>query len=89
MILPDGNLLLYACDQSSPFHPKAVAWCEQLMSRPAPVILLPVAGFGFVRISTHSRSVAEVLQSNGMKLEQGVDQGVGQGGRSLAHLEGV
>jgi hypothetical protein len=27
MILPDANLLLYAYDQSSPFHPKAAAWC--------------------------------------------------------------
>ncbi len=55
MILPDANLLLYAYDQSSPFHPKAAAWCENLMSRSSPVILLPVVVFGFVRISTHPR----------------------------------
>lgn len=55
MILPDANLLLYAYDQSSPFHPKAAAWCENIMSRPSPVILLPVVVFGFVRISTHPR----------------------------------
>ncbi len=55
MILPDANLLLYACDQSSPFHAKAAVWCERLMGGTAPVILLPPALFGFVRISTHPR----------------------------------
>ena len=55
MILPDANLLLYAYDQSSPFHPKAAAWFENLMSRPGPMILLPAVVFGFVRISTHPR----------------------------------
>jgi toxin-antitoxin system PIN domain toxin len=55
MILPDANLLLYAYDQSSPFHPKAAAWCERIMSQSSPVILLPVVVFGFVRISTHPR----------------------------------
>ena len=55
MILPDANLLLYAYDQSSPFHPKAAAWCERIMSHSSPTILLPVVVFGFVRISTHSR----------------------------------
>ena len=55
MILPDANLLLYAYDQSSPFHPKAAAWFQHIMSRPGPVILLPAVVFGFVRISTHPR----------------------------------
>src|SRR6476620_693057 len=55
MILPDANLLLYAYDQSSPFHSKAAAWFEGIMSRSSPVILLPAVVFGFVRISTHHR----------------------------------
>lgn len=55
MILPDTNLLLYAYDQSSPFHTRAKAWCEEIMSGATPVILLPTVVFGFVRISTHSR----------------------------------
>jgi toxin-antitoxin system PIN domain toxin len=55
MIMPDANLLLYAYDQSSPFHPKAAAWCEHLMIHSSPVILLPAVVFGFVRISTHPR----------------------------------
>lgn len=61
MILPDVNLLLYACDQSSPFHPKAAAWCEHIMSGHSPVILLPAVVFGFVRISTHSRVFTDPL----------------------------
>lgn len=61
MILPDANLLLYACDQSSPFHAKAAAWCEHIMSSPSPVILLPVVVFGFVRISTHPRVFTDPL----------------------------
>lgn len=40
MILPDANLLLYACDAGSPFHPKAAAWWERLMNGRAPVILV-------------------------------------------------
>ena len=30
MILPDANLLLYACDAGNPFHPKAAAWWGRL-----------------------------------------------------------
>jgi uncharacterized protein len=55
MILPDVNLLLYACDQSSPFHPQAAEWFETIMNDSSPVILLPTVVFGFVRISTHPR----------------------------------
>ncbi|MEO8614646.1 MAG: TA system VapC family ribonuclease toxin, partial [Luteolibacter sp.] len=61
MILPDANLLLYAYDQSSPFHPKAAAWCEKIMSSSSPVILLPVAVFAFVKISTHPRIFTDPL----------------------------
>ena len=61
MILPDANLLLYAYDQSSPFHARAKAWCERIMSGPAPVVLLPAVVFGFVRISTHPRVFQEPL----------------------------
>jgi len=61
MILPDANLLLYAYDQSSPFHVKSKAWCEKVFSGPAPVILLPAVIFGFVRISTHPRIFQEPL----------------------------
>lgn len=55
MIVPDANLLLYAYDESSPFHAKAAAWCGNIMSGRSPVILLPLVAFGFVRIATHPR----------------------------------
>lgn len=55
MILPDANLLLYACDTSSPFHARASEWCERIMGGGIPVILLPPVVLGFVRISTHPR----------------------------------
>jgi len=61
MILPDANLLLYACDESSPFHAKAAAWCERIMNGTQPVILLPAVVFGFVRISTHPRIFTDPL----------------------------
>lgn len=55
MILPDANLLLYAYDQSSPFHGAAKEWWERVMSDRDAVILLPTVVFGFVRIATHPR----------------------------------
>ena len=61
MILPDVNLLLYAYDESSPFHARAKAWCEGLMNGPEPVILLPAVVFGFVRIATHPRVFLEPM----------------------------
>jgi uncharacterized protein len=59
--IPDANLLLYAYDSSSSFHPEAKTWCERLLTGPEPVALLPVVIFGFVRISTHPRVYARPL----------------------------
>ncbi len=61
MILPDANLLLYACDQGSPFHAKAAEWCGRIMNGTNPVILVPPVVFGFVRISTHPRVFTDPL----------------------------
>ncbi len=61
MILPDTNLLLYACDERGPFHAKAAAWCERIMTGANPVILLPPVLFGFVRIATHPRIFTDPL----------------------------
>ncbi|TAG11543.1 MAG: PIN domain-containing protein [Verrucomicrobia bacterium] len=61
MILPDANLLLYACDESSPFHANASDWWQHLMEGSTPVILLPPVVFGFVRISTHPRIYSDPL----------------------------
>ncbi len=56
MIIPDINLLLYAYDASSPFHPKAKSWWQSCLSGTEPVGLLHVVVFGFVRIATHPRA---------------------------------
>ncbi|MBL9156126.1 MAG: PIN domain-containing protein [Verrucomicrobiales bacterium] len=61
MIIPDANLLLYAYDESSPFHERAKAWCEEVMSGPSPLSLLPAVVFGFVRIATHPRVFKDPL----------------------------
>jgi toxin-antitoxin system PIN domain toxin len=61
MIVPDVNLLLYAYDESSPFHEPAKAWCEVVMSGPSPLTLLPAVVFGFVRIATHPRVFKDPL----------------------------
>lgn len=61
MIIPDANLLLYAYDESSPFHERAKAWCEGVMSGPSPLSLLPSVVFGFVRIATHPRVFKDPL----------------------------
>ena len=55
MIIPDINLLLYACDSSSPFHGKAAAWWQSCLSGTEPVGLPHVVVFGFVRIATNPR----------------------------------
>src|SRR5262245_7161376 len=55
MIVPDINLLLYAYDQSSLFHAKAAAWWRSCLSGTAPVGLLHVVVFGFVRVATNAR----------------------------------
>ncbi|MFZ4774400.1 MAG: TA system VapC family ribonuclease toxin [Terrimicrobiaceae bacterium] len=56
MIVPDANLLLYAYDETSPFHAKARKWWERCLSGTEQVGLCPVVVFAFVRIGTHPRA---------------------------------
>lgn len=56
MIIPDINLLLYACDSSSPFHAKAAGWWQSCLSGAETVGLAHVVLFGFVRIATNARA---------------------------------
>lgn len=55
MIIPDLNLLLYACDSSSRFHPAALAWWRSCLTGTEPVGLPRVVLFGFVRLTTSGR----------------------------------
>ena len=56
MIVPDVNLLLYAYDDTSPFHGAARRWWEQRLSENEPVGLTHPVIFAFVRIGTNPRA---------------------------------
>ena len=53
MILPDVNLLLHAYNQDSPYHGRARAWWEEVLSGTELVALAWVTILGFVRITTN------------------------------------
>jgi toxin-antitoxin system PIN domain toxin len=55
VILPDANLILYAYDESCPFHWKASRWWCDLLSGSEPVGLVGVVLFAYIRIGTSSR----------------------------------
>jgi toxin-antitoxin system PIN domain toxin len=54
MILPDANVLIYAYDETSPFHNKAKAWWERVLSGNEPVGIPMVVVLAFTRILTHT-----------------------------------
>ena len=49
----DANLLLYASDEASPFHDRALALLAELAAGPAIVYLLWPTVMAYLRISTH------------------------------------
>lgn len=55
MIFVDANILLYAEDQTSPFHQKIVAWWDEKLSGTDPVCLSWPVILAFIRISTNHR----------------------------------
>lgn len=57
-MLVDANLLLYAVDETSPFHGRAASWLTEIMNGPRRVGLPWQALTAFVRIVTHPRAVA-------------------------------
>jgi len=50
----DLNLLLYASDESSPFHAKATELMQRLAEGPALLYLFWPVLLGYLRVSTHS-----------------------------------
>ncbi len=52
MIIPDANLLLYACDSSSPFHRVAAGWWLDCLNGDETIGVVPVVVLAFVRVST-------------------------------------
>ena len=55
MILPDVNLLVYAVDETSPFHARARRWWDDTLSSTATVGLCYPSILGFVRLTTNRR----------------------------------
>jgi len=57
-MLVDANLLLYAVDETSPFHDRASTWLTRTLNGPRRVGLPWQALTAFVRVVTHPRAVA-------------------------------
>lgn len=62
MIL-DVNVLLYARDETSPFHERAREWLTEHLNGPSRIGLPWSSLSGFVRISTHPRLFSTPLTS--------------------------
>lgn len=62
-MIVDSNLLIYAVDESSPFHDPAKAWLEDALNGPQRIGLPWQTTAGFLRITTNARAVAAPLSS--------------------------
>lgn len=60
-MLVDANLLLYAVDEESPFHPAARDWLEDVLNGPRRVGIPWPSLLAFARIATHPRAMREPL----------------------------
>jgi len=57
----DANVLLYASDETSPFHARALGFLERLARGPGLVYLFWPTVMGYVRIATHPSIFATPL----------------------------
>jgi uncharacterized protein len=60
-MLIDANLLLFAVDESSPFHKRAAAWLTDVLNGVRRVALPWPVLTAFIRISTHPRAAERPL----------------------------
>jgi toxin-antitoxin system PIN domain toxin len=60
-VLVDANILLYAVDEDSPFHRRAVDWMEAALNGPRRVGLPWASLLAFARIATHPRALRSPL----------------------------
>lgn len=60
-MLIDANLLLYARDESSPFHQAAKTWLGDCLNGPVRVGLPWPSLLAFLRVSTHPRAFEQPL----------------------------
>jgi toxin-antitoxin system PIN domain toxin len=56
MNVPDVNLLLYAANEESEFHERALSWWEEQMNLGHPIALAWITVLAYVRITTHPRA---------------------------------
>ena len=61
-MLVDANILLYAVDDTSPFHDRARSWLEHTLNGPRRVGLPWISLAAFLRIATHPRATISPLQ---------------------------
>lgn len=61
MIVPDANLLLYACDSSSPFHRIAAEWWTDRLNGSETIGIPSAVALAFVRVSTNGSAFANPL----------------------------
>jgi toxin-antitoxin system PIN domain toxin len=59
--LPDVNLLIYAVDESSPYHTRARSWLVQSLSGTEEIGFAWLALLGFIRISTNHYAFEQAL----------------------------
>lgn len=60
-MLVDANILLYAVDEESPFHPAAKEWMEAALNGPRRVGIPWMSLTAFLRIATNPRALREPL----------------------------
>ncbi len=60
-MIVDANILLFAVDQTSPFHPATKAWLTERLNGPARIGLPWPSLLAFLRICTHPRAAAHPL----------------------------
>lgn len=60
-MLVDANILLYAVDEHSPFHTRAVAWLERALNGPQRIGIPWQSYWAFLRVATNPRAPFEPL----------------------------
>jgi uncharacterized protein len=60
-MLVDANILLYAVDETSPFHLRARTWLEQALNGPQRVGVPWQSYWAFLRIASNPRALADPL----------------------------
>ena len=55
VVVPDANLLIYACNGDTPLHAAAASWLEDLLSGSETICFSWAVMYAFMRLSTMRR----------------------------------